>query len=77
MTLSTEKQLGHMIKFCSKKFDASGFKDRDHIVLVYINNNEPQHEISNNVVCATSKGSDQPSHMRSLIRAFVSRLNIL
>ena len=23
---------------------------------------EPQHEISNNVVCATSKGSDQPAH---------------
>ena len=29
---------------------------------------EPQHEISNNVVCATSKGSDQPVHTRSLIR---------
>ena len=39
--------------------------------------NEPQHEISNNVVGATSKGSDQPVHMRSLIRAFASRLNIL
>ena len=38
---------------------------------------EPQHEISNNVVCATSKGSDQPAHTRSLIRAFGSRLNIL
>ena len=38
---------------------------------------EPRHEISNNVVCATSKASDQPSHMRSLIRAFASRLNIL
>ena len=39
--------------------------------------NEPVHEISNNVVCATSKASDQPAHMRSLIRAFASRLNIL
>ena len=38
---------------------------------------EPWHEISNNVVCATSKASDQPAHMRSLIRAFTSRLNIL
>ena len=38
---------------------------------------EPRHEISNNVVFATSKGSDQPAHMRTLIRAFVSRLNIL
>ena len=32
---------------------------------------------SNNVVCATSKGSNQPAHTRSLIRAFASRLNIL
>ena len=38
---------------------------------------EPVHEISNNVVCATSKASDQPAHARSLIRAFVSRLSIL
>ena len=27
---------------------------------------EPQHEISNNVVCATSKGSDQPAHTHTL-----------
>ena len=40
-------------------------------------NNEPVHEISNNVVGATSKASDQPAHMRSLIRAFTSRLSIL
>ena len=39
--------------------------------------NEPRHDISNNVVCATSKGSDQPAHTRSLIRAFASRLTIL
>ena len=38
---------------------------------------EPQHEISNNVVCAASKGSDQPAHTRRLIRAFARRLNIL
>ena len=37
---------------------------------------EPPHEISNNVVCATSKASDQPAHKRSLIRAFAGRLNI-
>ena len=36
--------------------------------------NEPQHEISNNVVCATSKDSDQPAHTRSLIRALACRL---
>ena len=38
---------------------------------------EPRHEVSNNVVCATSKASDQPEHMRSLIRAFARRLNSL
>ena len=37
-------------------------------------NNEPVHEIFNNVVCATSKGSDQPAPTRSLIKAFASRL---
>ena len=36
---------------------------------------EPLHEISNNVVCATSKASDQPAHKRSLVRAFASQLN--
>ena len=41
------------------------------------NGYEPWHEISNNMVCATSKASDQPAHMRSLIRAFASRLSIL
>ena len=30
----------------------------------------------NNVVCATSKASDQPARMRSLIRAFACSLNI-
>ena len=34
-------------------------------------------EISNNVVCATSKGSDQPVRTRSLVRAFTSRLHIV
>ena len=37
---------------------------------------EPWHEISNNMICATSKASDQPAHTRSQIRAFASRLNI-
>ena len=46
-------------------------------VLNIVNKFEPRYEISNNVVCATSKGSDQPAHMRSLIKAFASRLNIL
>ena len=38
---------------------------------------EPWHGISNNVVCVTSKASDQPAHTRSLIRAITCRLNIL
>ena len=37
---------------------------------------EPVHEISNNMVCVTSKASDQPAHMRSLIRAFASGLSV-
>ena len=39
--------------------------------------NEPRHKISSNVICATSKDSDQPAHTRSLIRDFASRLNFL
>ena len=38
---------------------------------------EPVHEISKNVVCATSKASDQPAHTGCLIRAFASCLSIL
>ena len=38
---------------------------------------EPRHEISNNVACAISKTSDQPTKTHSLIRAFASPLNIL
>ena len=38
---------------------------------------EPVHDISNNVVCATSKASDQPALMRSLIRVFANRLHTL
>ena len=37
---------------------------------------KPVHEISNNLVFATSKASDQPAHTRSLIGAF-ARLSIL
>ena len=41
------------------------------------NINESRHRISNNVLYATSKGSDQPAHMSRLVWAFASRLNIL
>ena len=47
------------------------------ITIVHKGLNEPPHEISNNVVCATNKASDQPAHMCSLIRAFDSHLSIL
>ena len=33
---------------------------------------EPQHEISNNVVCADTKASDQPAHICNLIKAFAT-----
>ena len=49
-------------------------------VMVYLSTQniiEPRHKISNNVVCATSKDSDQPVYTRGLIRAFASGLNIL
>ena len=42
-------------------------KSYAYCVLFRANNNELRHEISNNVVCATSKASDQPAHMGSLI----------
>ena len=38
---------------------------------------KPVHDISNNVVCATSNASDQPAHTYSMIRGFASRLSIL
>ena len=33
---------------------------------------EPRYEISNNVLCATSKASYQPAHKRSLVRALTN-----
>ena len=48
-----------------------------HIYKFVKNLFEPRHEISNNMACASSKASDQPAHMRSLIRSFASRLSIL
>ena len=51
--------------------------ERPEFYAIKDHNYEPLHEISNNVVCATSKGSNQPAHMLSLIRAFANRLNIL
>ena len=47
--------------------------NKDNMIIIY----EPWHEISSNVVCVTSKGSDQPAHMRRLTTAFASPLLIL
>ena len=52
-------------------------KHGDNVIVDNFIITEPVHEISNNVVCATSKGSDQPVHTRSLIKAFACRLSIL
>ena len=52
-------------------------REQDSGENVIVNTFEPQHEISNKVVCATSKASDQPAHMRRLIRTFAGRLNII
>ena len=41
-----------------------------YLYLIY----EPVHEISNNVVCETSKVSDQPVHKRSLIKPLLDAL---
>ena len=58
----------------------SSFEYPQHVFFLIekvVNECEPTHDNSNNVVCATSKASDQPVHTRSLIRAIASRLNIL
>ena len=63
-------------KTCDKihfqNWEALPFNRKLYVTLKF----ESRHEISNNMVCATSNGSDQPAHRRSLIRAFASRLNM-
>ena len=44
------------------------------IEISYLLYYETVHDISNNAVCATNKASDQPAHMRSLIRAFAGMI---
>ena len=56
-----------------KRITALGSKEEGGVEALLV---EPVHEISNNVVCATSKASDQPAHTRSLIRVIASRLSI-
>ena len=61
-------------KFLSRKCCTSSLC---FVKIQQLSSNEPVHEIFNNVVCATSKASDQPAHTRSLIWGFASRLRIL
>ena len=53
------------------------FELRECTQYVFIYMSHDMIEISNNVVCATSKCSSQPTHTHSLIRIFASLLNIL
>ena len=66
-----------MGKKCQNNFPFSFFPRSAESTRVHIVIFKPVHGISNNVLCANSKASDQPAHMRSLIRAFASRLSIL
>ena len=73
------------VKLLTKKhLEAAQARSSLHLSKCYIVGNhllrlisyEPWLGISNNVVCATSKASDQPAHTHSLIRAFASHLNV-
>ena len=59
------------VKWLTTSMEQQSFFVASHLT------NEPRHEMSNNVVCATSKASDQPAHTRGLVRAFATRLNII
>ena len=65
--LQQQKVLSNVFEVSDKQLSTN------NMMLIF----EPRRDISNNVVCATSTASDQPAHMRSLIRAFASRLSIL
>ena len=66
-----------LLRVCSKLFTVCVRRFLKYRVIQNFHIYEPVHEIFNNVVCVTSKASDQPAHMRSLIRAFVNGLIIL
>ena len=68
--LSADKKINSPLQ--AKSFEGLFLREQS-----YLRTFEPRHEISNNVVGATSKASDQPVHTPRLIRAFASRLNIL
>ena len=73
LAVATESDLGCVIEQFSLQVLAASV----YVLSSVLYNTQSWHEISNNMVCATSKGSDQPVHTRSLVRAFASRINIL
>ena len=70
-----------MIIFLPISLNTGCVAQKNHLIEIVLlsthNIIELQHEISNNAVCATSRASDQPAHMRSLTRAFASGLKLL
>ena len=48
----------------SSLFRPGTCKSQTNLLSKFPYSNEPVHEISNNVICATSKASDQPAHMQ-------------
>ena len=73
--VSRSIHFGLYVWICIKMVDLCNGETILASILSFIN--KPWHGISNNVVFATSKASDQPAHTRSLIRTFASRLSIL
>ena len=72
----------HHLEFLRLKGGCRGSSESTHVKMPHCWKShalahEPMDEISNYVVYATSKVSDQPAHMRSLIRAFACRLSFL
>ena len=43
--------------------------------LRWVNTNGPSHEILKRIASASSDGSDEPMHMRNLVRVFASCIN--
>ena len=76
MILLTASEVAGQLRLTQLSFGAAlnGLINLERSVVHII---QSRHEISNNVVCAMSKTSDRPVHMHSLIRVFVTHLNIL
>ena len=67
----TDVPANHIFHLLDSKYKCHKSNKLEQLIM------EPRHEISNNVVCATSRASDQPAHTHILIRAFASRSSII